>query len=444
MDPLAAVRSSGARRRGAWSVVLALLLGSAAASLAALPADAAATDGQATSRIVGGRAVGPGVAPFQVALLRRATADELQAQFCGGTIVDATHVVTAAHCVYEESKPGAPLATTNSILVLAGATRLRAPADPPHPAGARTVAVRAITPHPLYRPRPDWFAFDVAVIETASPLYEGDPRSGSGATIAPLPLATADPAAGSPITHYGWGDVLQHDGGDEDEESAFPRDLQMVTTAVVDRAACAASNPSFSSVNQCAGAPRGGVGTCSGDSGGPGVVGGPAGPVLTGIVSFGRGCGAAGAPGIDTRVAHPLIGDFVRTVLAGGTYVPPPGSDDAGEPEGDGTDGSPTIVSFGTWLRANRDGTVVGRYKLDEPGRERHVLYLNGVRVSGGRIAQTGAGWFRMTFHLSARGKRILRRSRARHHRMTATWRVTAWDPAGNRTVQSRGWRFRF
>jgi len=73
-----------------------------------LPATASA---KATPRIVGGAPATISQYPFQVALLSTDTSatpaeNEYQHQFCGGSMLDATHVITAAHCVYVSLAPG--------------------------------------------------------------------------------------------------------------------------------------------------------------------------------------------------------------------------------------------------------------------------------------------------------------------------------------------------
>ncbi len=60
------------------------------------PAGAAQAD---TPDIIGGREAVPGAWPWQVGLINRTVANTFQGQFCGGTLIAADWVLTAAHCV---------------------------------------------------------------------------------------------------------------------------------------------------------------------------------------------------------------------------------------------------------------------------------------------------------------------------------------------------------
>ena len=61
----------------------------------------------------------------------------------------------------------------------------------------------------------------------------------------------------------------------------------------------------------CAGSPNGGIDSCQGDSGGPFICTGANGQaVLTGVVSFGVGCGLASYSGVYARTTAVL--DWVK------------------------------------------------------------------------------------------------------------------------------------
>ena len=61
----------------------------------------------------------------------------------------------------------------------------------------------------------------------------------------------------------------------------------------------------------CAGSPSGGIDSCQGDSGGPFICTGPNGQgVLTGVVSFGVGCGLASHSGVYARTTAVL--DWIK------------------------------------------------------------------------------------------------------------------------------------
>ncbi|WP_320671191.1 serine protease [Patulibacter defluvii] len=317
------------RRR---SALLAALLATALA--AALPAGASA-EGRAQPRIVGGGPIGIAAAPFQVALWNPTTLEPNSqpspaiGQFCGGTIVAPTKVVTAGHCVFDQQT--GKLQQPDKIRVLAGTARLRRATDPVYGAGVADVAVASITPNPGYAAGSE--DGDAAVLTLATPLYSGTPAVDGTTAIAPLrPIAPAEAATatadGAAVRVSGWGDrnaqpVIGSGAHD------YPLDLHAVELHVQPFEACR-SNYLVGTLFQvwlsermlCAGEPAGGRDSCAGDSGGPLTATAAGVPVLAGIVSFGAGCAQPNLPGIYTRVADAGVGAFVRS--AAGLPDPPP------------------------------------------------------------------------------------------------------------------------
>jgi hypothetical protein len=178
--------------------------------------------------------------------------------FCGGTVKDSTHVVTAAHCV--------PDSNAADIAVIPGLY------DRGTGAGAQVRRVSAITSHPQFRG-----------VETGNDLAL---------------LTLTEPITQAIIS--GWGLLF--------DQGPAPDLLQAALVNVLPDAACGTYGAQFDrSTMQCAGGVRFDgaiIDTCQGDSGGP-LVANVGGRPLIGVVSFGRGCADPNFPGIYTRLANP-------------------------------------------------------------------------------------------------------------------------------------------
>jgi secreted trypsin-like serine protease len=189
-------------------------------------------------------------------------------QFCGGTLVAPTKVVTAAHCMQG--------ASPSDILVVGGRTYLDG-------SDGTVAEVSDIWVHPDFSG--NTLTSDVAVITLASEL-----------PYATLPyVAETDTglyAEGTTTRILGWGTTRENG----------PSSNQLLTAEVptVSDAGCTDAYGSgyISSSMVCAGFDEGGVDTCQGDSGGPLVIDGK----LAGVVSWGQGCARAGYPGVYTRL----------------------------------------------------------------------------------------------------------------------------------------------
>jgi trypsin len=190
-------------------------------------------------------------------------------QFCGGTLVKANKVVTAAHCTVGRSP--------SSTRVVWGRE------DKQSTAGTVATVTR-IWVHPQYTSATRGFDVSVLTLGTNLPAPY-------------LPMATTSDtalyAAGTQATILGWGTTSS--GG------SASRYLLKATVPVTSDATCrtAYGTSYIASAMVCAGFPNGGVDTCQGDSGGPLIAGGK----LIGDTSWGRGCALAGYPGVYGRIA---------------------------------------------------------------------------------------------------------------------------------------------
>ena len=229
-----------------------------------------------TPKIVGCTVAGANDNPFQVGLLTKSVADNFNAQFCGGTLVKANVIVTAAHC--------SDFVTAGQVQVLTGTRNLDG-------TGTRRDVV-SIAIHPNWNP--NTFDYDVAVWTLSS--------STSGIPFASL--ASADPPVGTGLLVTGWGALTE--GG------SFPINLRKATVPLVSATNCNDRNSYRGSITArmiCAGFDNGGVDSCQGDSGGPLTQG----SVLTGIVSWGNGCARRNKFGVYSRVSNASIRNFIVT-----------------------------------------------------------------------------------------------------------------------------------
>jgi secreted trypsin-like serine protease len=264
--------------------VAPLLLAVALCATTVLAASASAASRPA--RIVGGVPATVAAAPW-TAFLVAAGRTGPQGQFCGATVVSATAVVTAAHCVVDSG--------IRNFDVVAGRTTLSG-------TDGQRLPVSSVDVDPGYNPGRT--GHDAAVVHLASP-----------AVAPPIATATADQAglaaAGSRLLLTGWGLVANND-------SATPDNLQQATITAASNRRCRLDYPGAFIGTEMICTTGGRPDACRGDSGGPLVSLDGGVPTLVGIVSFGgRRCGDPRFPGVYTRVS------FEAGFIADALNLPP-------------------------------------------------------------------------------------------------------------------------
>jgi secreted trypsin-like serine protease len=288
----------GPRSRSALALAVALAAAAIPATVASaspwtpVAAESTVPETAATPRIVGGTVLADNsTAPYTVAIQTRFADGTFGG--CSGTILDAVHVLTAAHCFVRDGVGVAP----EAVRVGVGHHEIVSPAGR---AAVTVLPVAALRVHPLYTS--DVFTDDVAVVTLAIPLDFSAPR------VAPLPLAPAGKVlpGNTPVrvTGFGASSATANDFGT----------LRSVNTRSQFSSLCGTDAPA---VMLCTF--RSGHAACKGDSGGTATI--ERGTQLIGVTNTAvRDC-AAGL-NLFANVAAPEIRTFIDAAIAEVTLTP--------------------------------------------------------------------------------------------------------------------------
>ncbi|EFY96505.2 Peptidase cysteine/serine, trypsin-like protein [Metarhizium robertsii ARSEF 23] len=325
---------------------------------------------------------------------------------CGGSLVSADTIVTAAHCNIDRLP-------ASMFSVLAGSNDRKS-------RQATVVGVAEIIHHPEFDR--NTMKDDISVWKLSRPIPESNTIK-----YARMPRQREDPPPSAAVKVAGWGAIqeikipqgaqggqaiIPRDAPQEpspkglvpvtiipfpptghpqdpqpapqgpqapiDEETIAPRLLREAMLSVVDHSTCSQAYAPTTQVQQpgpiqpgqfgkrqvssritqnmiCAGASRGAQDSCYGDSGGPLVDAHS--NTLVGIVSFGLACGHPTAPGVYTKVSSYM--DFIRRVAGniGGNGDNGSGNgDDSGSGNGDNGSGNGDDSGSGNGDNGNGNG----------------------------------------------------------------------------------------
>ncbi len=195
--------------------------------------------------------------------------------FCGASLIAPDWVMTAAHCVEEESPSMIKAVISEYDLTQSEPSE-------------QVRQIKQIVSHDEYGDDHDIALLQLNEAVTHQIISRASPEQLEAI------------AAGTPLKVMGWGN-RQVDGED------FPNVLHEVTVNKTQQAECAEAyeqiGTEITSNMICAGVPGGGKDSCQGDSGGPLVMQYDNQWLQLGIVSFGEGCAMPDFKGVYTNVA---------------------------------------------------------------------------------------------------------------------------------------------
>jgi len=223
-------------------------------------------------RIVGGSLAATNSAPYIVSLQQNSV------HYCGGSILNANWVLTAAHCLASKT-------TVLSSVIVAGTNDIANKAS--------TAQVRPISSYVVHDLYVGGIApYDVGMVYTKTAFQWT-------VAVKPISLPKLNVIPTGVADLYGWGSTSTT------SVPQYPNQLNVAKSIpIIDLSSCesalGAKGVDVHQTNLCTGPLTGGVGICSSDSGGPLVQS----DMVIGIVSWGKvPCGQKNSPSVYVRVS---------------------------------------------------------------------------------------------------------------------------------------------
>jgi len=250
----------------------------------------------ADRRIVGGSTARQGEVPWHASLVRlssKPSATRVNIK-CGAALISSKAALTAAHCIKLDP---------SKYQVIVGKETSRTTEE----CSQQILNVVSYIKHPDFNPRT--LKTDIAILKLES-------KYGQGVMFTKWVLPACLSQSKSFYTP-GTDGLVSGFGLLSESSTKVSDKLQVVSLSVLDQDSCEASYSKLTKIGSsqyCAGGKSGQVrDACAGDSGGPMAVLQDGRWILSGIVSFGVGCGRPSFPGVYTKV-EPFISWIVDNV----------------------------------------------------------------------------------------------------------------------------------